>query len=60
MVSFPKGFMAHLAVITVGTTRGVLHAKTENSKFNKYFLPTINVNELVKNDISFALDWKQR
>lgn len=55
-ITFPKGFMAHLAVITIGTTRGVLHAKTENTAFNKYFLPTINVNELVQNDISFTLD----
>jgi hypothetical protein len=55
VIIFPKGFMAHLAVITVGTTRGVLHAKTENTKFNKYFLPTINVNELVVEDISFAM-----
>ena len=58
VITFPKGFMAHIAVITIGTTRGVLHAKTENTKFNKYFLPTINVNELVKEDISFGLERK--
>jgi len=51
VVKLPKGFAEHIAVITVGTLRGVLHAKTENTKFNKYFLPTINVHEIVKEDI---------
>ncbi len=54
-INFPKSLMRHLAVITVGTSRGVLHAKTENTKFNRFFLPTINVNEFIKNDLSFSL-----
>lgn len=41
------GLLGHLLVLTIGTTRGVLHAKTENTILNKYFLPTINVNEIV-------------
>ena len=55
-LNFPKGFVAHLAMITVGTLRGVLHAKTENTEFNEFFLPTINVTELIKEDIHFDLD----
>jgi hypothetical protein len=58
-ISFPKGFLSHLAVITVGTVRGVLHAKTENTPFNQYFLPTINVTEFLKEDISFDLVTKE-
>jgi|SRR5690554_6163215 len=54
----PIGFMQHLSVITVGTARGVLHAKTENTPFNKFVLPTINVTELVKEDVSFDLEKK--
>ena len=50
--------MKHLSVITVGTARGVLHAKTENTPFNKFVLPTINVTELVKEDVSFDLEKK--
>jgi hypothetical protein len=38
-------------MLCVGTLRGVLHAKTENSVYNKFYLPTINVNDLVKTDI---------
>jgi len=54
-INFPMAFLSHLAVITVGTTRGVLHAKTENTKFNRLFLPTINVNDFVKEDLSFPI-----
>ncbi|NTW70389.1 MAG: hypothetical protein HGB23_11205 [Chlorobiaceae bacterium] len=50
---FPKGFMAHLAMLTVGTSRGMLHVKTENTKFNRYFLPTINVAEMINDDVKF-------
>jgi len=52
-IVIPCGFIKHLSVITVGTSRGVLHAKTENSPYNKYLLPTINVNDLVKDDLLF-------
>ena len=55
-IVFAKDFMRHIAVITIGTARGVLHAKTENTDFNKYFLPTVNVEELVFEDISFTLE----
>lgn len=50
---FPRAFISHLVVITIGTTRGVLHSKTEGSKFNGFLLPTINVNELIDNDLIF-------
>ncbi len=49
----PKGLLCHLATIAVGTTRGILHAKTENTDFNKYHLPTINVVEVVDEDSVF-------
>lgn len=41
-----KKFADHLVVLTLGTLRGVLHAKTEGSKFNHFFVPTINISEL--------------
>jgi hypothetical protein len=50
----PKGFLTHLVVLTVGTSRGILHAKTEGTSFNKYVLPTINVSEIIKSDASFT------
>jgi len=50
---FPAEFMQHLGVITVGTARGILHAKTEGTEFNKFFLPTVNLKEMVPGEVSF-------
>lgn len=55
-LTVPKGFLCHLAMLTVGTSRGILHAKTEGTCFNKYVLPVINVTEIIKGDASFSLD----
>jgi hypothetical protein len=49
----PKEFLRHLSMLTVGTTRGILHAKTENTSFNKFVLPTINVSEMIQSDSAF-------
>lgn len=54
--TFPKDFMTHLVVLTVGTARGILHSKTEGTAFNRFLLPTINVNELVTEDIMFTFE----
>ncbi len=51
----PAGFMCHLTMLTVGTVRGILHAKTENTSFNKYLIPTINVNAMINDDITFDI-----
>lgn len=51
----PKDFMAHLAMITVGTARGVLFSKTEGSPFSRFILPTINVKEMVPEDLVIEL-----
>lgn len=50
---FPKNFVTHMTMLTVGTTRGVLHSKTEDTIFNQYILPTANVVEMVKGDVVF-------
>lgn len=55
-LTIPKGFARHLAVLTLGTSRGILHSKTENTQFNQFLLPTTNVNELVKEDIKIDVD----
>ncbi|RFC54635.1 hypothetical protein [Brumimicrobium aurantiacum] len=55
-IKFKKAFLQHLAVITIGTARGVLHAKTENTLYNKFHLPTINVLEMIKKDEIFDLE----
>tara|TARA_R110002020_G_scaffold222952_1_gene431923 strand:- start:473 stop:913 length:441 start_codon:yes stop_codon:yes gene_type:complete len=51
----PKGFLTHLTVLTIGTARGVLHAKLEKTGFEKYILPTLNVADLIKQDMVFEI-----
>ena len=55
LIVFPKNFMGHLTMLTIGTSRGILHAKTEGTEFNKFILPTINVNQLVDKDAEFNI-----
>ncbi|MGL4596114.1 MAG: hypothetical protein ACRCYO_01220 [Bacteroidia bacterium] len=55
-IIIPSYFLAHLAMITIGTTRGVLFAKTEGSPFAKFIIPTINVTELFTDDIQIDID----
>lgn len=50
-IKIPIAVARHLVVLAMGTLRGVLHAKTENTPFNIFFLPTINVTDLVKEDV---------
>jgi hypothetical protein len=52
----PKGFLAHLSTITVGTARGVLHVKTEHTPFAMFILPAINVAEMIPNDFEIDLN----
>lgn len=49
----PKGFLAHLAMITTGTSRGILFAKTESTVFSKFIVPVLNVAEMIPEDVSF-------
>ncbi|OFY48324.1 MAG: hypothetical protein A2W85_10145 [Bacteroidetes bacterium GWF2_41_31] len=56
IILIPEGFLTHLSVITTGTCRGILHSKTEGTAYNRFLLPTINVTELVKGDISLPLE----
>ena len=54
-LTLPAGFAQHMGVIAVGSARGILHAKTENTPFNKFLLPTINLVELVGENVKFTL-----
>jgi hypothetical protein len=52
-IVFPKDFVAHMAMITVGTSRGILHTKTEGTVFNEFILPPLNVSEMIGEDVVF-------
>ena len=51
----PRNFLLHLGVITIGTARGILHSKTEGTKFNKFILPSINLTTMINEDMEFNL-----
>lgn len=51
----PK-FVAHIAMITTGTARGILHNKIEGTIFSKIILPLINVDEKFNEDVVFNLE----
>ncbi len=55
-IVIPKGFITHLSVLTIGTVRGILHEKTNNTPYNNYLLPTINVTEMITEDIEIELN----
>ena len=55
-IIIPQYLITHLAVLAVGTTRGVLHAKTENTPFNSFMLPTINVKEMIDEDLVIEIE----
>jgi hypothetical protein len=52
-IKIPKDIILHLATITTGTARGVLFCKLENTKFSPFLLPTINLTDMIKDDLEF-------
>ncbi len=60
VVTLPKGFASHLAMISMGTTRGILHSKTENTPYNKYMLPLMNVSNMIESEIKIQIDQVKR
>ena len=54
-ITISKAFLAHLAMITIGTARGVLFAKTEGTLFNTFIIPTLNVSEMIETDGVFSM-----
>ena len=47
----PVDFLRYMGSISVGTMRGVIHAKTEGTVLNPVVMPPINLEEMVKNDL---------
>lgn len=47
----PKDFMRQLLIVAVGTARGILHTKTENTPFNRFLLPVLDATNLIKEDV---------
>lgn len=50
----PVDFLRYMGSISVGTMRGVIHAKTEGTILNPVVMPPINLEEMVKNDLMLS------
>lgn len=50
-VKIPKSVASHFVVLAIGTLRGVLHAKMENTLLHGLIMPTVNVTQMVLDDI---------
>jgi hypothetical protein len=55
----PKDFIRQLLVIAIGTARGVLHTKTENTPFNRFILPVLDATNLIKEDVELEVTTKE-
>lgn len=55
VITVPKGFLTHLAAMTVSTARGILHTKLEGSDFDFLLLPALNVSEILQEDMKFDM-----
>lgn len=51
----PKGFLIHLAALTVSTSRGILYSKLDGTELDHIILPAINVSEILNEDAEFDL-----
>ena len=56
VITLPKAIGEHFCVITTGTLRGVLHAKTDYTHFKQYIFPTINLRQHFKKHIVIDLN----
>lgn len=51
-VELTKEILGNLFSITVGTTRGVLHAKTEQTPYNRFFLPLLDATKMITRPVT--------
>lgn len=51
IITIPLGFLQHMSTITVGTTRGELHARFEGTNLSRVVFPLINLTEIIKEDL---------
>lgn len=50
-IVIPKDLLEFFAVHTIGTTRGIMYCKTENTSLNKIIIPPLNVAKMVQGDM---------
>lgn len=51
----PRGLLCQFASLAYGSYRGVLYMKTLNTPMNNLILPPLYLDEVIKEDVRFAL-----
>jgi hypothetical protein len=56
-INFPKDFLIHCAVLSIGTIRGILHEKVSkiNSPLSQFILPLFNISDVIEEDVTVDL-----
>jgi hypothetical protein len=54
-VVVPKEFLFHIGGLAVSTTRGILYAKTEGTDLNRFILPIIYMDQVIKGDMKIPI-----
>ena len=49
----PVDFLRYMGSVSVGTIRGVIHAKTEGTVLNPVVMPPVNLEEMIQTDLQF-------
>ncbi len=55
MITIPKQTMEYFVVQTIGTSRGILHCKTEGTMMGNIILPSFDVSNTIQEDYKFAV-----
>lgn len=53
-IILPKNFATHLIALTLGTSRGILFEKLDNTEFRDFIIPTMDISKIVNEDISIS------
>ncbi|QDH77828.1 hypothetical protein FKX85_01710 [Echinicola soli] len=59
-IELPMGLCRHLATITAGTARGVLHEKLKKTNFEEFILPTIDLTKILYEDVVLSKEELQK
>jgi hypothetical protein len=54
----PRNFAGHLASLTAGTARGILHERTDSTPMNRFFIPANNIEAMIKENVTLPLEPK--
>lgn len=52
-VAIPRDAIMHIATVTIGAARGILFERLRNSPWQRFLMPPIEINDLIKSEMVF-------